>query len=213
MNLQQPLWDTEVTLRQENVHPSKKRNPRWLVFTSSEPTVCVAFQHSSWLSESIAPGRTLFSHWPSWCVISNNLSECLIGRAAFIGPRHLCCLTLSSPMLQENCQMILNEGQLTPFSEGGWTERRDVIRAKLSAAEHEGRETTCGWKLGLYSWCRRFYLSISESNWVRISFQASLCGLSGSWSCVLCASASWTHLQQDLISYIKVIGVNYINSY
>lgn len=70
--------------------PLKRQNPRWTIFTSSESAMCsVVLWHSSWLSESIGPGRTLSSYWPCWCVISNNLSKCLIGSAPFIEQRHL----------------------------------------------------------------------------------------------------------------------------
>lgn len=63
-------------------------------------------------------------------------------------------LTSSSPMLQENCQMILNEGQLTPFSKCKWTELQDVIQTKLSGVEYKGWKLAYGWKLRVrVCWC------------------------------------------------------------
>lgn len=141
---QRLLWDTQISLRREYVHLSKGKIQGEPASHHHSATRSVALRHSPWLSESIGPGRTLFFDWPCWCVISNNLSKCLIGSALFIEQRHLFPLTPSSPMLQENCQMILNEGQLAPFSKCRWAKLWDVIQTKLSGAEHKGREMAYG---------------------------------------------------------------------
>lgn len=126
--------------------------------------------------------------------------------APFIG--HLYCMTLSSPMLQENCQMISNEGQLTPFSMCGWTVLRDVSQAKLSAVENECRKITYGFGYKFVCVCCLSLFLLPGFTKLNIDDP----GLPVSQSLVFIAPASWTQLQKKIISYLvdfKII-VNFV---
>lgn len=78
-----------MTSCQKRFQPSKSDTQGELSSHHQAATSYAALRYRPWLSASMVPQRTLFSYWPQWCVIiSNNLSEHLIGSASSIKAKH-----------------------------------------------------------------------------------------------------------------------------